>query len=110
MFFNNNFGFEYIILYPLYAFNISKSLISFPMVYISFGFIFSFLAIISIPSFLFVGVFNKNVLRNDVHSKQFNIFFFFFFFFVFLLLLLLLFLGPLPRHVEVPRLRVQSEL
>ena len=29
--------------------------------------------------------------------------------FVFLLLLLL-FLGPLPRHMEVPRLGVQSEL
>jgi len=40
---------------------------------------------------------------------------FFFFFcllsFVFLLLLLLLlFLGPLPRHMEVPRLGVESEL
>ena len=45
-----------------------------------------------------------------------NSFFFFFFFlsFVFflllLLLLLLLFLGPLPRHMEVPRLGVESEL
>ena len=28
----------------------------------------------------------------------------------FLLLLLLLFLGPLPRHMEVPRLGVESEL
>ena len=41
-------------------------------------------------------------------------FFFFFFFLSFvsflLLLLLLLFLGPLPRHMEVPRLGVESEL
>ena len=37
--------------------------------------------------------------------------FVFFFFFVFCLLsLLLLFLGPLPRHMEVPRLGVESEL
>ena len=41
--------------------------------------------------------------------------FFFFFFFcllslLLLLLLLLLFLGPLPRHMEVPRLGVESEL
>jgi len=35
----------------------------------------------------------------------FSFYAFFFFFFVFLL-----FLGPLPRHMEVPRLRVQSEL
>ena len=35
---------------------------------------------------------------------------FFYFFFVFLLLLLLLFLGPLPRHMEVPRLGVELEL
>ena len=35
----------------------------------------------------------------------------FFFFGLFLsLLLLLLFLGPLPRHMEVPRLGVKSEL
>ena len=33
------------------------------------------------------------------------LFFFFYFFFVFLL-----FLGPLPRHMEVPRLGVESEL
>ena len=41
-------------------------------------------------------------------------FFFFFFFgllsFLLLLLLLLLFLGPLPWHMEVPRLGVESEL
>ena len=37
-------------------------------------------------------------------------FFFFFFFFCLLLLLLLLFLGPLPRHMEVPRLGVELEL
>ena len=38
-------------------------------------------------------------------------FFFFFLSFVFLLLLLLLlFLGPLPRHMEVPKLGVESEL
>ena len=37
-------------------------------------------------------------------------FFFFFVFLSFLLLLLLLFLGPLPRHMEVPRLGVESEL
>ena len=36
--------------------------------------------------------------------------FFFFFVFLLLLLLLLLFLGPLPRHMEVPRLGVESEL
>ena len=39
---------------------------------------------------------------------------FFFFFFIFrllsFLLLLLLFLGPPPRHMEVPRLGVESEL
>ena len=34
----------------------------------------------------------------------------YFFFFFCLLLLLLLFLGPLPRHMEVPRLGVESEL
>ena len=33
-----------------------------------------------------------------------------FFFLLLLLLLLLLFLGPLPRHMEVPRLGVESEL
>ena len=33
-----------------------------------------------------------------------------FIFFCLLLLLLLLFLGPLPRHMEVPRLGVESEL
>ena len=39
-------------------------------------------------------------------------FFIFIFFFCLLsfLLLLLLFLGPLPRHMEVPRLGVESEL
>ena len=37
------------------------------------------------------------------HTLSF--FFFFFFFLVFLL-----FLGPLPRHMEVPRLGVESEL
>uniref|UniRef100_A0A8D1MTI6 Uncharacterized protein n=1 Tax=Sus scrofa TaxID=9823 RepID=A0A8D1MTI6_PIG len=37
-------------------------------------------------------------------------FFFFFFFFFWLLLLLLLSLGPLPRHMEVPRPGVESEL
>ena len=35
--------------------------------------------------------------------------FYYYYFFVFLLLLLL-FLGPLPRHMEVPRLGVESEL
>ena len=35
---------------------------------------------------------------------------FFFFLSFLLLLLLLLFLGPLPRHMEVPRLGVESEL
>ena len=33
-----------------------------------------------------------------------------FVFLLLLLLLLLLFLGPLPRHMEVPRLGVESEL
>ena len=40
----------------------------------------------------------------------FHLVFFFFCLFVFLLLLLLLFLGPLPRHMEVPKLGVESEL
>ena len=40
----------------------------------------------------------------------FYFFVFFFVFFCLLLLLLLLFLGPLPRHMEVPRLGVESEL
>jgi len=39
-----------------------------------------------------------------------NFFFFFFGLLSLLLLLLLLFLGPLPRHMEVPRLGVESEL
>jgi len=39
-----------------------------------------------------------------------SFFFFFFLSFVFLLWLLLLFLGPLLRHMEVPRLGVESEL
>ena len=48
-------------------------------------------------------------------AKKLNPFFFFFVFcllsfLLLLLLLLLLFLGPLPRHMEVPRLGVQSEL
>ena len=30
--------------------------------------------------------------------------------FIFIFLVFLLFLGPLPRHVEIPRLGVQSEL
>jgi len=41
-------------------------------------------------------------------SLIFN-FFFVFLSFLLLLLLLLLFLGPLPRHMEVPRLGVESE-
>ena len=40
-----------------------------------------------------------------VLNLSFLFFFFFFFFFVFLP-----FLGPLPWHMEVPRLGVQSEL
>ena len=52
-------------------------------------------------------------------ATAFTLWFFFFIYFflsfvffvvVLLLLLLLLFLGPLPRHMEVPRLGVQSEL
>uniref|UniRef100_A0A4X1TY49 Endonuclease/exonuclease/phosphatase domain-containing protein n=1 Tax=Sus scrofa TaxID=9823 RepID=A0A4X1TY49_PIG len=39
-----------------------------------------------------------------------TLFFFFLSFCLLLLLLLLLFLGPLPRHMEVPRLGVESEL
>ena len=35
---------------------------------------------------------------------------FLYFCIILLLLLLLLFLGPLPRHMEVPRLGVESEL
>ena len=38
-------------------------------------------------------------------KEKIEIFIFLFIFFVFLL-----FLGPLPRHMEVPRLGVQSEL
>ena len=37
-------------------------------------------------------------------------YFILFYFILFFLLLLLLFLGPLPRHMEVPRLGVESEL
>ena len=49
------------------------------------------------------------------HLPCLMLFFFFFcllsfFVVVVLLLLLLLFLGPLPRHMEVPRLGVESEL
>ena len=36
--------------------------------------------------------------------------FFIFFILLLLLLLLLLFLGPIPLHMEVPRLGVESEL
>ena len=54
---------------------------------------------------------SKNLLRKGVMSAHTASFFFFFFLSFFLLLvLLLLFLGPLPRHMEVPRLGVESEL
>ena len=43
-------------------------------------------------------------------TRYFYLFIYFFFVFFFLLLLLLLFLGPLPRHMEVPRPGVESEL
>ena len=43
----------------------------------------------------------------DVVLEDLDSFFFFFVFFFLLLLLLLLFLGPLPRHMEVPRLGVE---
>ena len=41
------------------------------------------------------------VYEGELSSEVFHIFFFFVF---------LPFLGPLPRHMEVPRLGVQSEL
>ena len=48
------------------------------------------------------------------HSKHtlfiLFIYLFIYFYFLLLLLLLLLFLGPLPLHMEVPRLGVESEL
>src|SRR5512135_581454 len=40
----------------------------------------------------------------------FSFSFFFFFFFIFLFLSFFYFFGPLPRHMEVPRLGVESEL
>ena len=40
-----------------------------------------------------------------IANFKYSIILFFFFFFVFLL-----FLGPLPQHMEVPRLGVESEL
>ena len=62
----------------------------------------------SIP---FSAVFWNSFRRIGV-SSSLNFFFLSFVFFVvvLLLLLLLLFLGPLPRHMEVPRLGVESEL
>ena len=49
--------------------------------------------------------------RNSTNGFYFILFYFIFFFcLLLLLLLLLLFLGPLPRHMEVPRLGVESEL
>ena len=54
-----------------------------------------------------------SLLRTSAILDEFFFFFFFVFFFFFLLLLLLLlllFLGPLPRHMEVPRLGVELEL
>jgi len=45
---------------------------------------------------------------HSLHRGHNNYYFFLVFFF--LLLLLLLFLGPHPRHMEVPRLGVESEL
>jgi len=47
----------------------------------------------------------KTVQEDEASLEIFLFFFFFFFFFVFLPLLWLL-----PRHMEVPRLGVQSEL
>ena len=54
----------------------------------------------------------EQVLRHPPGSGSLRFFFFFFFclFAISLLLLLLLFPGPLPRHMEVPRLGVESEL
>ena len=50
---------------------------------------------------------NKKYARNNlnIHIDVSFLFFVFWVFFVFLP-----FLGPLPRHMEVPRLEVQSEL
>ena len=66
----------------------------------------------------------RGVLRQDVesnvprpHKVTFTLSYILFYFILFcllsfllLLLLLLLFLGPLPWHMEVPRLGVKSEL
>ena len=52
---------------------------------------------------------NKFFFNKNLFIKLIFFFFFFFLSFVFLLLLLL-FLGPLPWHMEVPRLGVESEL
>ena len=47
-----------------------------------------------------------NFTRSKARTKTGKYEFFFFFFWSFFLL----FLGPLPRHMEVPRLGVKSEL
>ena len=57
----------------------------------------------------------ENFKEGNHIEKKYGISFFSVFkirasFFFFVLLLLLLFLGPLPRHMEVPRLGVESEL
>jgi len=57
---------------------------------------------------IFTCNFDLLVIRNFFFCFDFD--FFFFLSFCLLLLLLLLFLGPLPRHMEVPRLGVESEL
>ena len=52
------------------------------------------------------------LFHQTVHMWLFYFFIYLFCLFVsfLLLLLLLLFLGPLPRHMEVPRLGAESEL
>ena len=54
------------------------------------------------------GVMFFNKIAIEGHTD--NVMVFFFFCLLLLLLLLLLFLGPLPQHLEVPRLGVESEL
>ena len=52
----------------------------------------------------------NSVKKEGDRSLSEAFFIYFFVLLLLLLLLLLLFLGPLPRHMEVPRLGVQLEL
>ena len=57
--FRNRTGFENKTLYPLYSVNISRSFLSFPIVYMFFGSIFSFRLISFMPSLLFIWFLNE---------------------------------------------------